>query len=139
MMVDRRSLLNATLFSGFAAFAPAQQSRGSSQDNRDDMAVAKAIDDLNTTVQRAAQTSPELGRIRDQQRVFLKANQKYPDYIEVGVAIWEGVVDWHIRHQQPLSVSRSVEGRYIMAVGFTTLILRPELSDNYVGPGMDAR
>jgi hypothetical protein len=26
-----------------------------------------------------------------------------------------------------------------MAVGFTTLILRPELSDNYVGPGMDAR
>jgi hypothetical protein len=48
-------------------------------------------------------------------------------------------VDWPIRHQQPLSVSRSVDARYIMAVGFTTLILRPELSDNYVGPGMDTR
>jgi hypothetical protein len=82
---------------------------------------------------------PELARIRDQQRVFLKANQKYPDFIEVGIDVWENVVDWHIRHQQPLSVSRSSEGRYIMAVGFTTLILRPELSDNYVGPGMDAR
>jgi len=139
MVVDRRSLLNGTLFSGLTALAPAQQSRSNSQDNRDDLAVARAINDLNTTVQHAAQTSPELARIRDQQRVFLKANQKFPDYIEVGVAVWESVVDWHIRHRQPLSVSRSVEGRYILAVGFTTLILRPELSDNYVGPGMDAR
>ena len=139
MVVDRRSLLNGTLLSGLAAFAPAQQSRSTSQDNRDDLAVARAINDLNATVQHAAQTSPELARIRDQQRVFLKANQKFPDFIEVGVSVWESVVDWHIRHQQPLSVSRSAEGRYIMAVGFTTLILRPELSDNYVGPGMDAR
>jgi hypothetical protein len=138
-VVDRRSLLNGTLFSGLAALTPGQQSRGNAQDNRDELAVAEAINNLNTTVQHAAQTSPELARIRDQQRVFLKASQKFPDYIEVGVSVWENVVDWHIRHQQPLSVSRSAEGRYIMAVGFTTLILRPELSDNYVGPGMDAR
>jgi hypothetical protein len=139
MVVDRRSLLNGTLFSGFAAFAPVQQSRGSSQDNGDDLAIAKAINDLNTTVQHAVQTSPELARIRDQQHIFLKANQKFPDFIEVGIGVWENVVDWHIRHQQPLSVSRSAEGRYIMAIAFTTVILRPEMSDNYVGPGMDAR
>jgi hypothetical protein len=139
MVVDRRSLLNGTLFSGLAAFTPVQQSRSSSQDNRDDLAVAKAINDLNTTVQHAVQTSPELARIRDQQRIFLKANQKFPDFIEVGLSIWENIVDWHVRHQQPLSVSRIAEGRYIMSVGFTTLILRPELSDNYVGPGMDSR
>ena len=138
-MVDRRSLLNGTLFSGLAALSPAQQSRTSTQDDRDELAVARAIDNLNATVQHAVQTSPELARIRDQQRVFLKANQKYPDFIEVGVSVWENVVDWHIRHRQPLAVSKSAEGRYIMAVGFTTLILRPELSDNYVGPGMDAR
>ena len=139
MVVDRRTLLNGTLFSGLAALAPAQQSRNGSQDNREDLAVAKAINDLTTTVQQAVQTSPELARIRDQQRIFLKANQKFPDFIEVGLGVWETVVDWHVRHQQALSVSRSAEGRYIMTVGFTTLILRPELSDNYVGPGMDAR
>jgi hypothetical protein len=139
MVVDRRSLLNGALFSGLAAVAPGQQSRGSSQDNRDDAAIAKAIDDLNTTVQHAVQTSPELARIRDQQHIFLKSNQKFPDFIEVGLGVWENVIDWHIRHQQALSVSRSAEGRYIMAVGFTTLILRPELSDSYVGAGMDAR
>jgi hypothetical protein len=139
MGVDRRSLLNGTLFSGLAALLPVPQSRNSAQDNRDDAVVAKAINDLNTTVQHALQTSPELARIRDQQRIFLRANQKFPDFIEVGVGVWESVVDWHIRHQQPLSVSRSAEGRYIMTVAFTTLILRPELSENYVGPGMDAR
>lgn len=139
MVVDRRSLLNGTLFSGLAALTPAQQSRSSSQDNGDDLAVAKALNDLTTTVQRAVQTSPELARIRDQQHTFLKANQKFPDFIEVGLSVWEGVVDWHVRHQQSFSMSRSAEGRYIMAIGFTTLILRPDLSDNYVGPGMDAR
>jgi hypothetical protein len=139
MNVDRRALINGAVFSGLATLAPAQQSRSTSQSNADDVAVARAIDGLNTTVRFAIQTSPELARIRDQQRIFLKANQKFPDFVEVGIGIWESVVDWHIRHRQTLSVSRSSEGRYIMALGFTTLILRPELSENYVGPGMDAR
>ena len=55
----------------------------------------------------------------------------------MGIGVWENVFDWHIRHQQPLSVSRNAEGRYILGVAFTTLVLRPELSENYVGPGMD--
>ena len=140
MVVDRRSLLNGTLLSGLAALTPGEQSRSGSQDTRDDdAAVAKAINDLNATVQHAADTSPELARIRQQQRIFLKANQKFPDFIEVGISVWESVFDWHIRHQQPLSVSRSAEGRYIMAVAFTTLVLRPELSDSDVGIGMDTR
>jgi hypothetical protein len=139
MMVNRRSLINGTLFSGLATLAPDAQSRGGAQTTADEAAVAKAIDDLNSTVRRAVETSPELARIRDQQRTFLKANQKFPDFIEIGIGVWENVVDWHIRHQQPLSVSRSGEGRYIMAVAFTTLVLRPELSENYVGIGMDSR
>lgn len=132
-------MLNGTLFSWFAALSPAAQSRSSSQSASDDAVVAKAIDDLNATVRRTLETSPELARIREQQRVFLRANQKFPDFIEVGIAVWESIFDWHVRHQQPLSVARSAEGRYIMAVAFTTLILRPELAENYVGPGMDAR
>jgi len=95
MVVDRRSLLNGTLLSGLAAFAPAQQSRSTSQDNRDDLAVARAINDLNATVQHAAQTSPELARIRDQQRVFLRANQKFPDFIEVGIGEPRRIGDRH--------------------------------------------
>jgi len=139
MVMNRRSLINGTLFSGFAAFVPDQQGRTNSQGSADDGAVARAIEDLNTTVRHAIETSPELAHIRDQQRIFLKANQKFPDFIEVGVGVWESVFDWHVRHQQPLSVSRNADGRYVMAVAFSTLVLRPEMSDGYVGGGMDAR
>jgi len=139
MVVDRRSLLNGTLFSGLAALTPVQQSRNSSPDARDDVVIARAVNDLTAMVQQAVATSPELARIREQQRVFLRANQKFPDFIEVGITVWESVFDWHIRHQQPLSVSRNAENRYIMAVAFTTLVLRPELQENYVGIGMDSR
>jgi hypothetical protein len=139
MVMNRRSLINGTLFSGFAALAPDQQSRSSSQGNTDDAVVAKAIDDLNATLRHTAETSSELARIREQQRIFLKANQKFPDFIEIGIGVWESLFDWHVRHQQPLSVARNAEGRYTMSVTFSTLVLRPEMAENYVGIGMDSR
>jgi hypothetical protein len=75
MVVHRRAVINGTLLSGLAALAPAEQSRsGSSQAGADEAAVAKAIEELNTTVRHAIDTSPELARIRNQRRIFLKAN-----------------------------------------------------------------
>ena len=117
------------------------QSRGQSAAVRpgDDEKVAAAITELRQTVDRGLQTSPELARIREQQRVFLRANQKFPDYIEIGIAVWEGVYDWHIRHQLPISVTRTPDGRYAMFVMLTTLILRPEQPEMFIGFGFDAR
>ena len=58
MELNRRSLLNGTLFSGFAALSPDGQGRSSSQDySRDDAIIARAINELTTTVQHAAVTS----------------------------------------------------------------------------------
>jgi len=57
----------------------------------------------------------------------------------VGVGVWESLYDWDVRHQQPLNVTRTGDGRYAMAVAFTTLILRPDQSDNYIGFGFDTR
>jgi hypothetical protein len=135
-MIDRRSVINGGFLAGLAAFQPGQQSRSSSA-SVDDGLTAKALSDLTGTIQRGLDTSPELAHIREQQRVFLRANQKFPDFIEIGITVWESVYDWHVRHQQPLTVARTAEGRYAMTVAFTTLILRPDFVDNYVGTGMD--
>jgi hypothetical protein len=135
-MIDRRSVIHGSLFAGLAAFIPGQ-SRVTSQTNNDDPIVAKAVSDLNDTIQKGIAVSTELARIREQQRIFLRANQKFPDVIEIGINVWESVYDWHVRHQQPLSVTRTAEGRYAMTVGFTTLLLRPDFVENYVGVGMD--
>jgi hypothetical protein len=63
--------------------------------------------------------------------------QKYPDFIEVGIDVWDSVHDWHVRFQQPLNVTRVADGRYAMSFSFTTLILRPEMAGDYVGPPFD--
>ena len=137
-MIDRRNVIHRSLFTGLAAFLPGQ-TRATSQANNDDPIVAKAISDLTNTIQKGIDVSSELARIREQQRIFLRANQKFPDIIEIGINVWESIYDWHVRHQQPLSVVRNPEGRYAMTVGFTTLILRPDYVENYVGVGMDMR
>jgi hypothetical protein len=98
------------------------------------------VNALTSIVERGLlDVSPELARIREQQRTFLKANQKFPDFIDVGIDVWENVYDWHVRHQQPVAITRTANGRYVMTVMFTTLILRPEQTNSYVGYGFDAR
>jgi hypothetical protein len=97
------------------------------------------VERLRQTIDQAIRVSPELAQIREQQRTFLKANHKFPDFIEIGIAVWEAVLDWHIRHHRPLDVVRTAEGRYATRVMETTLVLRPEQVENYVGFGFDAR
>ena len=53
--------------------------------------------------------------------------------------MWENVYDWHVRHQQPIAATRTADGRYVMTVMFTTLILRPDQVNGYIGYGFDAR
>ena len=38
-----------------------------------------------------------------------------------------------------MTATRTADGRYVMTVMFTTLILRPEQVSNYVGYGFDTR
>ena len=73
--------------------------------------------------------------IREAQRQFLRANQRYPEYIEVGISVWEQMYDWHIHTQQPLSLVRLADGRYGMATLMSTLVLTVGAAASYVGPG----
>ena len=80
---------------------------------------------------------PSIERVREVMRVFIKSANKYPDYVDVGLDVWEDAYDWHVRHRQPLNVARMPDNRYGMAFMFTTLVLRHEMALNYVGPGYD--
>ena len=102
--------------------------------------VARAIDALRGVIERRLPPPfVELAAIREQQRTFLKASQKFPEFIEVGIDIWERVYDWHVRYQQPAGIARRDDGRYTMTYMFTTLVLRPEQADDYVSFAYDSR
>jgi hypothetical protein len=102
--------------------------------------TARAVDSMRILLERHLEKPfAELAEIRQQQRIFLKASHKFPDFIEIGVDVWERLHDWHVRNQLPLNVVRRDDGRYTMTWMFTTLVLRPDQADGYVGFGFDAR
>ena len=105
-------------------------------------AVARAIDALRASLERQQNStelgpSPEITQIRRQQRTFLQANHKFPDFIDVGIEVWERIYDWHVKNQQPLRVARTQDGRYGLTFMFTTLVLRDEQTAGYVSFGYD--
>ena len=136
--MNRRGVMSGGLAVGIAAAVGVAPS-AAQQDDRTDDRTAAAVDQLRVTIAHSTAVSPELVAIREQQRAFLKANHKFPDFIEVGIGVWEGVCDWHVRHQLPVEILRNAEGRYTIAVIGTTLLLRPEQADTFVGFGFDAR
>jgi hypothetical protein len=112
------------------------------QDNNDDQLVAGAINQLRATLERqfdACDLGPcrEIAAIRTQQRTFLRASQKYPDFMEVGLDVWDRVYDFHLKHQQPITAGRLADGRYAMTFMFTNLLLRVDQALDYVGFGFD--
>ncbi len=136
--MERRNLVGGGMLASAAALFGAAEPAAAAQAD-DGKVVAQAVENLRAALERHLAVSPELDRIREQQRIFLKAHQKFPDFIEIGVDVWENVYDWHVRHQQPIAATRTADGRYVMTVMFTTLILRPEQLNGYIGYGFDAR
>ena len=139
--MERRRLVSGGLLAGLAGAFGFPSPAVGAQQGRDegDQRTAAAVDELRKVVDRGLQVSPELARIREQQRIFMRANQKFPDYLEIGIGVWENVYDWHVRHQRPVLVGRTTDGRYTMTVMETLLLLRPEQAESFVGFGFDAR
>ena len=87
----------------------------------------------------AQQSFDAIAPIRLRQLDFLKGQGKFPDFIDVSTDVWMGVYDWHVRFQQPLMVSRDVQGRYSLIFGFTALMLRSDVLPGFVSTPYDNR
>jgi hypothetical protein len=140
-MLTRREMLAAGLASGAAPAgsaesADAAQSRGGNTEERTLKALEEIRDQLKSD---AGGNCPELTAIRALQRDFLKGRGKFPDFVEVGVDVWDALTDWHVRTRQPLQVQRTAEGRYAMAVLQTNIVLRHDVSGVYIGPAYAAK
>ena len=143
-MVDRRELLAGGILGGLAAsFGADEVEAAGAAVQRDPSAedfrqIVEALNRLRTQIadQRAF---TEINPIRDAQRSFLRANQKMPDYLEVGSNFWFPLYDWHVRWQQPLNLGRDAQGHYTILFMGTTVILRAENPDNYMGAPYDLK
>jgi hypothetical protein len=143
-MLARRHVMGGTLLTGLAAMLMPKPAAAAEQRDEADAQAAHAVDRLRETIERQG-SGCELGpcgtvaAIRNQQKVFIRANRKFPDFIDAGIDAWEAVYDWHIRNRQELKASRLPDGRYGIQFMFTTVVLREDQTPNFVGWGYDAR
>jgi len=144
-MMSRRSALNGSALGGLlASLVPAAEAEasGAAAPQRDAeqamLEVAKAIQDLRDEIKRQ-DGFWELGPLRDPIKMFLRTAGKFPDFIEVGIDVWQQVYDWHVRYQQPLTVGRNAEGRYTIMLLATTVVMRVEIAPSFVGIPFDNR
>lgn len=137
--MERRSLVNGGLVAGVAALvAPARAEAGGGAAAGGDDGTTNAVHSLQNTVQKLFDVATKepwtaLDRVRRAQHDWLKSQQKYPDFLEVGLNVWDGMHDWHVRYQQPLNITRLDDGRYAMAFMFTTLLLRADMLADWIG------
>ena len=144
--MERRHLVNGGLVAGLTALvAPhtAAAATAAPAAAGEDAEVVSAIRQLEGSVEsglRALRPGPFWGvdAIRNAQREWLASFQKYPDFIEVGVRVWDNLFDWHVHYQQPLSMTRRPDGRYVMAFNFTTVVMRPEMQGDYISQPYEA-
>jgi hypothetical protein len=146
-MIPRRQMLTAGLIGGAlgaladpadalpADPAALQSASGADRATRD---IAETLRRLRDDLQ-AVQAFPEIRAIRDAQRTYLRANGRFPEYLEVGIDVWFAAHDWHVKWQQPLALARDAAGRYTIAVLATTVIMRTDLTPDFVGLPYDNR
>jgi hypothetical protein len=142
-MVARRDVVGRGLLAGLAALVLPKPAAAAGQDRGDQQQVVQAIDRLRGEMVKAQECTlgpcDVVSTIRMQQNVFLRANQKFPEFIDAGVEAWQAVYDWHVKHRQPIATTRLPDGRYGIAFMFTTIVLRYENTSNFIGLGYDAR
>ena len=138
-MVQRRELVGGGLVAGLATLMTSSpEAAPAFEDER----TAGAIDRLRETFERQFDQVYSgkwrgVSRVRQQQRTWLLATRKYPDFLEIGLDVWDNIYDWHVAFQQTLNVTRLADGRYAMAFMFTTLLLRSEQAPDFVGYPFD--
>lgn len=137
-MVDRRTVLAGTLVGGVSALGQSSEGIAAQASDRIVEEVARAVNAMREELRHQYEFW-EIEPIRDQIRPFLRANGKFPDYVEVGIDTWYRVHDWHVRFQQPLTLGRTPEGRYTILLQGTNVVLRTDMPPSFVGVPYDVR
>jgi len=141
-MIHRRELLTfAGLLGGLPPGANAADGAAAATGEISDRSAEDIVNAIKamTAAVTAARSFDAINPIRLRQMDYLKATNKFPDFIDISPDVWTSVYDWHVRMGQPLMLGRDAGGRYTMTFGFTQLVLRADVAANFISVPYDAR
>jgi hypothetical protein len=141
-MLARRRMLGTTLFGGLLGSAipavdAADQSNQTSEHQT--MEIVNALKDIRRAIEAPQTGFGEILPIRLKQMDYLRATNKFPDFIDVGLDVWFAVHDWHVKHMQQPALGRDANGRYTLSVMGTQLVMRPDLVPSFISAPYDSR
>jgi hypothetical protein len=131
-MFTRREVVSHTAIGALAASAvPATAAPAPQDDAARIVSAIKSLEDSVETPLRTAFQSNSLAQgyvstLRTAFTTFLRTNNKWPDYCEVGMAVFYDVYDWHIKHGLAPEVVRVLDNRMAIKFMFTYLIVRTD-------------
>lgn len=140
-MISRRDIVSAGVLGTLAVGGVPEEAAAQNQDQVQALrAGLRALEDqmkaLKTAVDGLRGNSMDTGgvavvkaRIQD----YAKASGRFPDYCDIGLAVFYDVYDWHARNQQQITIARLAEQRLSIQFMLTQLVLRWENDVNYVG------
>jgi hypothetical protein len=141
--IPRRGVLGSAVLALLGSISGETRAEASSGGGPEQQLPERAVDRITEAIAelrlelRTQRQFTEIDAIRDAQKQFLRANAKFPDFIEVGSDLWFAVHDWHVRWQQPLTLGRDALGRYTILLNTTTMIMRTDSAGNFLGQGYD--
>ena len=140
-MISRREVITASVFGSMAAGpvdAAEVQGQAETQAIKE---LSKTLDDkfdalLNSIDQGLRGNSMlfgNVGSVKTRIENYTKTSGRFPEYCDIGLSVFYDIYDWHVRHQQAISISRVTEQRVAIQFMFTHLVVRPENDLNYIG------
>jgi hypothetical protein len=141
-MISRREVMTASVFGSMAVARPADAAEVQGQaDTQAIKELTKSLEDkfdelrasLDQGLRGNSMLFGNLGSVKSKIENYTKTSGRFPEYCDVGLSVFYDVYDWHIRHQQPISISRVTEQRVAIQFMFTQLVVRPENDLNYIG------
>ncbi|MEO6223035.1 MAG: hypothetical protein ABIP90_07275 [Vicinamibacterales bacterium] len=76
-------------------------------------------------------------KLREAYTLYWKAHGKFPEFCEVGTAVFYDIYDWHIKNRLPIPVSRFADGRMSITFMYTQLLVRVDQAQEYIGLPFD--
>ena len=143
-MISRREVVTAGVLGTQATgAAPAV-----AQTEQSDAGVRQALVDIKTQLEEmkghlhtglvaSSFSASRVGQVKDRIELYLKSSGKFPEFCDIGTGIFYDVYDWHVKHQQQITVTRLADQRLMIQFMFTQLVLRWENDANYIGAPFD--
>ena len=99
--------------------------------------IDQTLDGLSGAVRSNSLAFGFVPKLRDAYTLYWKSHSKFPEFCEVGTAVFYDIYDWHIKNRQPIPVSRFADGRMSITFMYTQLLVRIDQTPDYIGIPFD--